>query len=72
MDTFENASPAEKQPNMRQGTCWECGEELLCNEYVVCCTGTVFHVCPDCENKVQEKDSATRDGTSLDSTVGAP
>lgn len=53
MDTFENSVPAERQPTMRVGVCWECGAEILCHEYVVCCTGTVFHICPACEEKVR-------------------
>lgn len=70
MDTLENASPAEKQPNMRVGTCWECGEVLPCHEYVVCCTGTVFHVCPACENKVNDK--PVFDSDHPDNRVNAP
>lgn len=58
MDTFEGAVGAERQPNQKVGTCWECGKELLCTEYIVCCTGTVFHICPECEAKVHGDEAA--------------
>lgn len=57
MEAFEHASPAEKSPNMIKAVCWQCGEELMCNEYVVCCTGTLFHICPACEEKANEEES---------------
>lgn len=36
-----------------EATCWECGEQASCIEYIVCCTGTMFHVCPDCLEKLE-------------------
>jgi hypothetical protein len=36
--------------------CWECGAERLCVEYVVCCTGTMFHVCPECLAKLENQE----------------
>lgn len=65
MDTFEGAAGAKRQPNMKVGTCWECGEELLCTEYIVCCTGTVFHICPKCEQKVNESGADDHDSESV-------
>lgn len=70
MDTFEGATPAERQGSVAVGVCWECGREVLCQEYVVCCTGTIFHICPDCEarvNQVAGEDSGTTPAASLPS-----
>lgn len=52
MDDLQT-NPAEKSTRMQTAVCWQCGEELLCFEYVVCCTGTLFHICPQCEEKMQ-------------------
>lgn len=57
MDTFEEATPALKCETMTDAVCWECGNRLVCHEYVVCCTGTLFHICPDCEAKVRGEES---------------
>ena len=57
MDTFEEATPAAKSGMMGEAVCWECGEKRQCYEYVVCCTGTLFHICPECEEKTNEKPS---------------
>jgi len=35
--------------------CWECGETTLCFEHLVCCTGTRFHTCPECREKIEGK-----------------
>lgn len=59
MDSFESAAPAQKQTTMRQAVCWDCGLETECFEYVVCCTGTLFHLCPACEAKGDEEDDDT-------------
>lgn len=59
MDSCSDTAAAEKSPNMTEGVCWECGKHLLCNEYIVCCTGTIFHICPECEAKVNERDSSS-------------
>lgn len=56
MDTLEGASPAERQATMTMAVCWECGAERSCHEYIVCCTGTVFHVCPECEDRIDARD----------------
>ncbi len=40
MDTFENATPPQEQPEMVLAQCWECGEKKMCYEHLVCCTGT--------------------------------
>lgn len=56
MDQFENSAPAQKSPNMQKAVCWECGRELMCHEYIVCCTGTMFHICPECEEKTNAED----------------
>jgi hypothetical protein len=55
MDTFENATPWQEQPQMVQAQCWECGEMKLCFEHLVCCTGTHFHTCPGCRQKIDRK-----------------
>lgn len=52
MDTFENATLAEPQKELVLAKCWECGETTLCIEYLVCCTGTRFHACHDCKEKI--------------------
>ena len=56
MDSLENAQPAERQNTTTEATCWECGKKTMCIEYIVCCTGTLFHICPDCEEVVQHGD----------------
>lgn len=53
MDTFENASPPQEQPEMVQAQCWECGTVTLCHEHLVCCTGTRFHTCPACRQRIE-------------------
>ena len=53
MDTFENATPPQEQPDMVQAQCWECGETKLCFEHLVCCTGTPFHTCPECRKQIE-------------------
>ncbi|QDU60802.1 hypothetical protein Pan216_16540 [Planctomycetes bacterium Pan216] len=58
MDTLEGASPAQPSGRTENAVCWECGERLVCNEYVVCCTGTLFHVCPECEAKLNGSDES--------------
>ena len=67
MDTLESAAPPSRQPDKVEAVCWECGERRTCFEYVVCCTGTTFHVCDDCERKIQDRDepSACPDAPSL-------
>ncbi len=49
-------SELTRLPTMVKSVCWECGEDKDCIEYTVCCTGTLFHICPDCEKKVQARD----------------
>ena len=58
MEQWEAASSAARQPGETEAICWECGEKTTCFEYIVCCTGTVFHLCPACETRVQAKESA--------------
>jgi hypothetical protein len=48
VDTFENASPPQEQPEMVFAKCWECEQTKMCHEHIVCCTGTHFHTCPEC------------------------
>jgi len=55
MDNFEAANAPQRQPEMVVSKCWECGEEKECIEYIVCCTGTKFYTCPECEKKIQEE-----------------
>jgi hypothetical protein len=50
-DPVDVVPQAVRQPNMGMGICWECGEERLCYEFVVCCAGTIFRLCPECEAK---------------------
>ncbi len=52
MDNFEQATPAERQEQLVDAVCWECGAKAICAEFIVCCTGTLFHVCAACEAKV--------------------
>ena len=54
MDNFEAANEPQRQPEMVVSKCWECGSEKECIEYIVCCTGTKFYTCPECEKKIQE------------------
>jgi hypothetical protein len=58
MDSFESASPPTRGPEMVEAVCWECGDRRTCFEYVVCCTGTTFHVCQACEDRVRAEDDA--------------
>ena len=55
MDNFEAANEPQRQPAMVVSKCWECGEEKECIEYIVCCTGTKFYICPECEKNIQEE-----------------
>ena len=55
MDTFENATPPQEQPEMVTAQCWECGEETMCYEHLVCCTGTRFHTCPKCREEIERR-----------------
>jgi hypothetical protein len=55
MDTFENATPPQEQPEMVLAQCWECGEKKMCYEHLVCCTGTRFHTCSECRKKIEGK-----------------
>jgi hypothetical protein len=55
MDTFENASPPQEQPELVVAVCWECGQTRPCHEHVVCCTGTRFHTCPDCRAAIEQR-----------------
>jgi hypothetical protein len=57
MDTFESATPPQKQPELVKARCWECGEEKMCVEYIVCCTGTRFHNCLECEEKINNENA---------------
>jgi hypothetical protein len=57
MDTFENASPPQEQPEKVLAKCWECGEMKMCFEHIVCCTGTRFHTCPACRVLINQKAS---------------
>lgn len=70
MESWEDAAPAERQTGTRQAICWECGQERECFEYTVCCTGTIFHICPTCEAAVDNRpDEPADDGESApDST----
>lgn len=52
MDTFENATPPQEQPEMVLAACWECGDTKLCFEHLVCSTGTRFHTCPECRELI--------------------
>lgn len=36
MDTFENASPPQEQPEMVLAECWECGQTTFCYEHIAC------------------------------------
>jgi len=55
MDTFENATPPQEQPEMVLAQCWECGEKKMCYEHLVCCTGTRFHTCPECRKEIERR-----------------
>jgi hypothetical protein len=48
MDTFENASPPQEQSEKVLAKCWNCEKNILCTEYIVCCTGTMLHYCDVC------------------------
>jgi hypothetical protein len=37
-----------------EAVCWECGNRKLCREIVVCCTGTVVHICTECDQKLRD------------------
>ena len=56
MDRVDSAAPPERQPELVEAVCWECGAHRPCFEYVVCCTGTTFHVCQACEEQVRSRD----------------
>lgn len=55
MDTFEGSTFAEEQKELVFKECWDCGEEKMCTEYIVCCTGTKFYTCPSCKDKIKNK-----------------
>ena len=57
MDNLEAATPPQKQPELVETQCWECGEEKLCYEYLVCCTGMRFHTCPACEDRIRAEET---------------
>ena len=59
MDTFENGTLAEEQPEMVLAQCWECGQSKLCFEHLVCSTGTRFHTCPECRDEIDGKRERT-------------
>lgn len=52
MDNFENACPPQLSEDKVIAKCWECLQTLECTEYVVCCTGTMFHYCDECLKKL--------------------
>ena len=54
MDTFENATPPTEQEEKIVSKCWECEEEKLCFEFIVCCTGTHFYVCDECRKEIEK------------------
>lgn len=56
MDNFEQGTLPQKQKDLVEATCWDCGTEKLCFEFIVCCTGTRFHTCPECERRIKESD----------------
>jgi hypothetical protein len=58
MDRLESVAPSERQAQLVEATCWECGKRFQCFEYVVCCTGTTFHVCEACEERLRGRDDA--------------
>lgn len=53
MDNFENACPPQINEDKVIAKCWECEQILECTEYVVCCTGTMFHYCDKCLRKIR-------------------
>ena len=55
MDTFENATQPQEQPEMVMAQCWECGEKKMCHEHLVCCTGTRFHTRPECRKEIERR-----------------
>lgn len=59
MDTFENANYAQEQEHPVLSECWECGQEKMCIEYIVCCTGTKFYTCLECKNKLTDSGQQT-------------
>jgi len=54
MDTYENATPPTEQEEKIVSKCWECEEEKLCFEFIVCCTGTHFYVCDECRKEIEK------------------
>ena len=64
MDTFENASPPQEQPEMVLARCWECGRTKMCHERIVCCTGTHVHTCTDCR-AIISKTASDEDSMAL-------
>jgi hypothetical protein len=57
MDTFENASPPQEQPEMVPAVCRECGQTRMCHEHAVRCTGTRSHTWPDCREAIPRRAS---------------
>lgn len=53
MDTFENSALADEDNVLEEATCWECWQQKECVRYTVCCTGTIFHICKECQEKVK-------------------
>ncbi len=54
MKTIDEANEAERQPGIIRAVCWECGNETDCYEYIVCCSGKLYHICPECESKLDD------------------
>lgn len=44
MDTFENGTLAEEQPDMVMAVCWECGQTKHCHEHLVLHGNPVPHL----------------------------
>ena len=53
LETTDFGPPPTRQPELVEAVCWECGATGKCFEYIVCCTGTTFHVCEACEDRVR-------------------
>jgi hypothetical protein len=56
MDNFEQGTLPQKQKDLVEAVCWDCGTKKLCFEFIVCCTGTRFHTCRECERRIKESD----------------
>lgn len=54
MDNFEASQNPQEQSDLITTICWNCGENKICKEYIICCTGTKFHNCLECEIKLAE------------------